>query len=193
MKKVLFLLLCVLVTVSAFSQSYKKYGIKAGIVKTITDASGRKSYNTIWFDDYGAKEKTVVTMDMGGGMGNVEWITISLEDGNSYMVDNNRKQISVTKRVDINYLDMPEEVAKARKAKKLGEEMVDGRNCVKWQESVKQILHTANVVSWVWEGIPIKYNINNPKSETTLLEIQELDSLSADTFALPSDYTRRNL
>lgn len=193
MKKVFFLLLCMLITVSAFSQSYKKYGVKCGIVKTVTDASGRKSYNTTWFDHYGALEKTIVTMDMGGGMGVSEWVTISLEDGNSYMLDATRKQVTVTKRVDVNYLDMPADIAKARQAKQIGEETLDGRKCVKWEEHVKQILHTATMVSWVWEGIPVKYTINNPKSETTLIEFEQKKSFSDEMFAIPADYKVRKL
>ena len=62
MKKLLLLAALLLVAAGAYAQAPKKYGIKCGIVKTVTDASGRKSYPTVWFDDYGAKEKSVVKM-----------------------------------------------------------------------------------------------------------------------------------
>lgn len=181
------------VAVGALAQAPRKYGIKCAIVKTVTDNGGRKSYNTLWFDNYGAKEKSVTTMDMGGGMGDAEWVTISLEDGNSYMLDNTRKTATVMKRQDVNYLDMPEKVAKARKAKVIGEETIGGRKCVKWEEHVKQILHTSTVVSWVWKGIPIQYNIDKPKSETTLIEIKQPKSIDPKIFEIPKDYKQKNL
>ena len=193
MKKLITLAVLLLFTAGGFAQNYHKYDIKCGIVKTETNSSGRISRNTLWFDDYGAKEKSVTTMDMGGGMGQAEWITISLEDGKSYMLDNSRKTVTVTKRQDINYLDMPEQVARARKAKVVGEETVGGRKCVKWEEKVKQVLHTATVVSWVWKGIPVQYNIDNPKSQTTLVELKQPKSIDPKTFAIPKDYKQKNL
>ena len=165
------------------------------IVKTVTDNGGRKSYNTLWFDNYGAKEKSVTTMDMGGGMGDAEWVTISLEDGNSYMLDNTRKTATVMKRQDVNYLDMPEKVAKARKAKVIGEETIGGRKCVKWEEHVKQILHTSTVVSWVWKGIPIQYNhpdrnkaaqINRSQNLRDPERLQAEESVTTTASAVPS-------
>ena len=142
MKKFLTLAVLLVLTAGAFAQAPHKYGIKCGIVKTVTDNDGRKSYTTLWFDDYGAREKSVTTMDMGGGMGEAEWITISLEDGKSYMLDNTRKAATAMARQDVNYLDMPDAVAKARKSRIIGEETIDGRKCVKWEEKVKQILHS---------------------------------------------------
>lgn len=193
MRKIALVLFLMCVAVGALAQAPRKYGIKCAIVKTVTDNGGRKSYNTLWFDNYGAKEKSVTTMDMGGGMGDAEWVTISLEDGNSYMLDNTRKTATVMKRQDVNYLDMPEKVAKARKAKVIGEETIGGRKCVKWEEHVKHILHTSTVVSWVWKGIPIQYNIDKPKSETTLIEIKQPKSIDPKIFEIPKDYKQKNL
>ena len=191
MKKLITLAVLLLFSVGGFAQNYHKYDIKCGIVKTETNSSGRISRNTLWFDDYGAKEKSVTTMDMGGGMGDAEWVTISLPDGKSYMLDATRKSYVVQDRLDINYLDMPENVVKARKARVIGEETINGRKCVKWEEKVKQILHTATMVSWVWKGIPIKFTIDKPKSETTLIEIQQPKSISSSVFAIPSDYQQK--
>lgn len=191
MKKLLLAAALLLVAAGAIAQAPHKYGIKCGIVKTVTDASGRKSYTTVWFDDYGAKEKSVVKMDMGGGMGEAEWVTISLPDGKSYMLDASRKTYTVLPRNDVNYLDMPESMVKTRKAKVIGEETIDGRKCVKWEESVKQVLSTVKMVSWVWNGIPVKYTIDNPKSETTLVELKQPKSIEDSVFEIPADYKKR--
>ena len=191
MKKLITLAVLLLFTAGGFAQNYHKYDIKCGIVKTETNSSGRISRNTLWFDDYGAKEKSVTTMDMGGGMGEAEWVTISLPDGKSYILDATRKSYVVQDRQDINYLDMPENMVKARKSRVVGEETINGRKCVKWEEKVKQILHTATMVSWVWKGIPIKYTIDKPKSETTLIEIQQPKSISPSVFSIPSDYQQK--
>ena len=192
MKKVLTIALCLLTLASAFAQNTHKYGIKCAIVKTVTEnANGQKSYNTLWFDDYGARERYLTTMDMGGGLGTAEWLTLSLPDGKTYMVDESRKTASATKRIDVNYLDMPEDVAKTRKARVIGQEKVDGRDCTVWEEKLKQILSTATVTSWVWKGITIKTKIDKPKSSTTLLSIEQKSSLPASLFTIPKDYTVR--
>lgn len=192
MKKLITASILLLLAACVFAQAPHKYGIKCGIVKTVTDNAGRKSYNTLWFDDYGAKEKTMTKMDMGGGMGDAEWVSISIGD-KTYMLDAARKTATANKRLDINYLDMPEDMVKARKAKVIGEETINGRKCVKWEEHIKQILHTATLVSWVWKGIPIQYTIDKPKSTTTLISIEQPKSLSSSIFTIPADYTQKNL
>ena len=193
MKKMLLLAAALCLTAGALAQAPHKYGIKCGIVKTVTDSDGRKSYTTLWFDDYGAKEKSVVKIEMGGGMGTSEWVAINREDGKSYVLDDARKTATVKKRTDVNYLNMPEDVVKSHKAKVLGEETIDGRKCVKWEEHVKQILHTATQITWVWEGIPVKYTVDKPKSETILIELQRPKSIPASTFVIPDGYTIKEL
>ena len=189
MKRVFVLILCLFAVSLVFAQGPRKYGIKCAVVKTVTEnAGGQKSYNTLWFDDYGTRERSVVTMDYGGDMGKVEWVTVLPGDGSSYMLDESRKQASEVANFVVNYLNMSDEMKAARKAKILGEETIDGRSCVIWEERVKQILSTAKITSWVWEGIPIKYNIDKPKSSTTLLSIEKKPSLPASLFEIPSGY-----
>ena len=190
MKKVFVLILCLFTVSLIYAQGPRKYGIKCAIVKTVTEnANGQKSYNTLWFDDYGARERSVVSMDYGRDMGTVEWVTVFPGDGSSYLLDESRNQASeVANAVIVNYLNMSDEMKAARKAKILGEEMIDGRLCVKWEERVKQILGTAKITSWVWEGIPIKYDIDRPKSSTTLISIEKKPSLPASMFKIPEGY-----
>lgn len=192
MKKALTLIIGLLAVTFAMAQAPHKYEIKCAIVKTVTENSnGQKSYTTLWFDDYGAKERSEVTMDMGGGMGEAKWITISLPDGKSYSLDETRKNAKATPRININYLDMPEQLAKSRKSKVIGEEKINGRQCKIWEEHVKQILHTATMTSWVWKGITIKYTVDNPRSTTTLVSIENKSSLPKSLFEVPKDYTVR--
>ena len=192
MKKALILIIGLLTVTFAMAQAPHKYEIKCAIVKTVTENSnGQKSYTTLWFDDYGAKERSEVTMDMGGGMGEAKWITISLPDGKSYSLDETRKNAKATPRININYLDMPESLAKSRKSKVIGEETIGGRKCTIWEEHVKQILHTATMKSWVWKGITIKYTVDNPRSTTTLVSIENKSSLPKSLFEVPKDYTVR--
>ena len=190
MKKVFVLIFCLFTVSLIYAQGPRKYGIKCAIVKTVTEnANGQKSYNTLWFDDYGARERSVVSMDYGPDMGTVEWVTVFPGDGSSYLLDESRNQASeVANAVIVNYLNMSDEMKAARKAEILGEEMIDGRLCVKWEERVKQILSTAKITSWVWEGIPIKYDIDRPKSSTTLISIEKKSSLPASMFKIPEGY-----
>lgn len=192
MNKAITLTIGLLAITVAMAQAPHKYGIKCAIVKTVTENSGgQKSYTTLWFDDYGAKERSEVTMDMGGGMGEAKWITLSLPDGKSYSLDESRKNAKTTPRINVNYLDMPESLAKSRKSKIIGEEKIGGCHCTIWEEHVKQILHTATMTSWVWKGITIKYTVDNPRSTTTLISIENKSSLPASLFAVPKDYTVR--
>lgn len=194
MKRAFILVFCVLATAVALAQTPHKYGIKCAIVKTVTEnANGQKSYNTLWFDDYGACERTLTAMDMGGGMGTAEWLSIALPDGKAYMLDESRKTASEMKRIEVNYLEMSDEMVKARKARVIGQETVDGRDCTVWEEKLKQIFTTSTVTSWVWKGIPIKYNIDKPKSSTTLISIEQKPSLPASLFTVPNDYTVRGM
>ena len=118
MKKAITLTIGLLATAMLLAQAPHKYEIKCGIVKTVTENSaGQKSYTTLWFDDYGAKERSEMTMDMGSGMGEAKWITLSLPDGKSYSLDETRKNAKTTPRIEVNYLDMPESLMKSRKAK----------------------------------------------------------------------------
>lgn len=194
MKKMLLLAAALCLTAGALAQAPHKYGIKCGIVKTVTvNKYGTKSYNTTWFDDYGAKERSVTSMDSGNDIGTVEWVAIAPGDGKVYMLDDTHKIATATASGQINYLNMPEDVAKARKAKVIGEETVDGRKCVKWEEHIKQLLQTSTQITWVWQGIPIKYTIDKPKSETTLVELKQPKSIPASTFAIPDGYTVKEL
>ena len=79
MKLALFFTLALLVVFMSLAQAQHKYEIKCAIVKTVTENSnGQKSYTTLWFDEYGAKERSEVTMDLGSGLGEAKWITLSL-------------------------------------------------------------------------------------------------------------------
>ncbi len=190
MRRVISLVIGLLAVTAVFAEVPHKYGIKCAVVKTVTEnAGGQKSYNTIWFDNYGAVERTSTSMDMGGGMGTVEWVTVCLADGTAFMLDDSRKLASQVSTMQVvNYLNMSDEMQKARKAKIIGEETIDGRPCVVWEERVKQILSTAKITSWVWKGIPIKYNIDKPKSSTTLISIEQKKSLPASLFKIPEGY-----
>ena len=66
MKK-FFLLGAALFAVSVLSQAQEpaRFGIKSGYVKTVSEQNGQVSTTQLWFDDYGAVERTVVTMPMG--------------------------------------------------------------------------------------------------------------------------------
>lgn len=43
----------------------------------------------------------------------------------------------------------------------------------------------ATVTSWVWKGIPIKYTVDNPRSTTTLVSLEQKSSLPTSLFTVP--------
>ena len=61
MKKILSICAVLLVAVTAMAQN-GRYGIKSGSYKTSMDMMGNAIEQTVYFDDFGAKEATTMNM-----------------------------------------------------------------------------------------------------------------------------------
>lgn len=156
MKK-FFLLGAALFAVSVLSQAQEpaRFGIKSGYVKTVSEQNGQVSTTQLWFDDYGAVERTVVTMPMGE-FGEYR-ADILAKDGISYLIDEENKKVTVMEgRPEINFLDLTPELMKVYKMKELGTEPMLGYECTKYYYEMRQLLRNNKITVWVWEGIPIK-------------------------------------
>ena len=85
MKKILTLCAVLLVAATTFAQA-PRYGIKSGTYKTEMDMMGQTITNTVYFDDFGAKEATSMSM-MGMEMTQIN------KDGKMYLVNKGEKSV----------------------------------------------------------------------------------------------------
>jgi len=153
MKKIFTFCAVLLVAVTAMAQT-GRYGIKSGSYKTEMDMMGQVITNTTYFDDYGAKEVTSMSM-MG-----MEMTQIS-KDGKMYMVNKGEKSVQeMPARETVNYLNLTDEVIAKNKIKEVGKETVAGKECTIYTTEVSQMGQTAKATVSVWNGITMKTNID---------------------------------
>ena len=153
MKKCFTFCAVLLIAVTAMAQN-GRYGIKSGSYKTEMDMMGQTITNTTYFDDYGAKEVTSMSM-MG-----MEMTQIS-KDGKMYIVNKGEKSVQeMPTRESINYLDLTEEVVAKNKIKEVGTETVSGKECTVYTAEISQMGQTAKATISVWNGFAMKSTID---------------------------------
>lgn len=186
MKKALLLGVLVALGSIAFGQEPARYGIKSGYVKTVTDTGGQISTLELWFDEYGARQRTVQTMSMGD-FGEYKTDILS-KDGQTYLIDEERKSVKTMEgRPEINFLDMTPDFMAYYKMENLGTEVMLGYECTKWKYQMRQLGRTHKITTWVWEGICIKTIIEHRGSDS-VSEVVELipdADIPESTFMVP--------
>ena len=151
MKKIFTICAVMLVAVAAMAQDgAKRYGIKSGSYKTEMDMMGQVITNTTYFDDYGAKEVTSISM-MGMEMSQLR------KDGKMYMINKGEKSVQeMPAQESINYLNLTDEVIAKNKIKETGKETVAGKECTVYTAEISQMGQTAKATVSVWNGIAMK-------------------------------------
>ena len=182
MKKFLSIVCVLAIAVSAFAQDAKKYEIKSGIVKTVTEVMGQKIEATAYFDNYGALEAS--KMNTNG----MEICTINKE-GKTYVVNYTMKNVqTVPQQAEINFLNLSEAVMKQYKIGMIGFEKVGERDCQKYTYEVSTMGQTVKSTAWVWKGIALK-NVTEASGMTitmTVTEIQENAAVDPAVFEVPT-------
>ena len=155
MKRIFTICAVLLVAATAMAQDgAKRYGIKSGSYKTEMDMMGQTITNTTYFDDYGAKEVTSISM-MGMEMSQLR------KDGKMYMINKGEKSVQeMPAQESINYLNLTDEVIAKNKIKELGKETVSGKECTIYSAEVSQMGQTAKATVSVWNGIAMKSTID---------------------------------
>ncbi|NJK96564.1 MAG: hypothetical protein HC905_18055 [Bacteroidales bacterium] len=92
----------------------QKYGIKSGIVEYKTQTMGTDVAQTLYFDDYGAKEATEMQMEIAGMKSNTRSI---IKGEIAYSLDLNSKsgtksRITSNLGAEIDFQNLSEEVLK---------------------------------------------------------------------------------
>ena len=152
MKKIFSLCAVLLVAVAAMAQNGTKYyGIKSGTIKIEMDMMGQTVPSTIYFDDYGAKQATSISM-MGMEMTQIN------KDGKMYLVNKGEKSVQEMpqQQEQINYLNLTDEVKAKYKIKEVGKETVAGKECTTYTVEVSQMGQTVKTTVSVWNGIAMK-------------------------------------
>lgn len=193
MKRIISLVALLALTLSAaFAQeSVKKYELKSGIIKNVSNALGQEIETQIFFDDYGALETTKTRTEIPG-KGVVEITTIS-RDGKVYMINPMMKpsvqEIDMKMDGNVNYLNLTDAAKEKFKIEDLGTEMIGERECTKYSQIVDQSGIKAKATIWVWKGIPIKTSIKIMGMEMTTeaVEIQENAYILPITFEVPAE------
>jgi uncharacterized protein (UPF0333 family) len=170
------------------SAAKAKYAIKSGIVVYKGNIMGLDAVQTLFFDDYGAKDLTQVEMEMMGTK--ITTLTIT-RDGFVYNIDPSKKTGTKTSVLSgansLNFEDMSDEIVKEWNIKKEGKETVMGKECDKF--SLDSPSFSMKGYYWVWKGIALKMDVNMSTVKMLLdaTSVQENVNIPAEKFEIPAD------
>ena len=152
MKRIFAICAVLLAAVTAMAQDgVKYYGIKSGTIKMEMDMMGQAITNTIYFDDYGAKQATSINM-MGMDMTQIN------KDGKMYLVNKGERSVQEmpVQQQQINYLALTDEVIAKYKIKEIGKETIAGKECTIYTAEMSQMGQTVKTTVSIWNGIAMK-------------------------------------
>lgn len=162
-------------------ESPKKYGIKSGEIKTVSEVMGKKVDSHSWFDNYGALARAdESTMGIS--------VTTILKDGKTYMVNTAAKQVQeMPMQESINYLDLNEDIIAKYKITEVGTDTVSGKECIKYSLEVTEMGQTAKLTVSVWQGFPMKTvtSVGGIDLTVTITEITECE-VDPSLFEIPT-------
>ena len=166
----------------------KIYSVKSGKVTMEMDMMGQKIVQQIYFDEYGAKQATVMEM-MGQKMRSIE-----VDEKNVMIDDASKTAISMPGmgpqmggNNKINFLNLDEKTIKKNKIKEEGQEEVAGKMCTKYSYRMLMMGQGVNVHAWVYKGITLKTAIKTDFGEmvTKATKVEEGIQVDPALFVLP--------
>jgi hypothetical protein len=182
-------------TTAKATVSSGKYKIKSGILNQTMTTMGMTMKVNIYFDDFGSKEcmetKGEMDMGMGGKVTTANNINL-IKDGYTYDINllnkaGTKMKIPTTgPKKDVDFNNLTEDLMKQMKITKLGTEDVMGKTCDKY--SMNDATTSMKGTYWVWNGIPLKTEIDiaGVKATTTTTKIDESAVILADKFEIPA-------
>ena len=145
------------------------------------DMMGQTITTTTYFDDFGAKEATVMNM-MGMEMTQIN------KDGKMYVVNKGERTVQEmpAQQQSINYLNLTDEVIAKNKIKEVGKETVSGKECTNYTLEMNQMGQTAKATVSVWNGFVMKTTIDAGgfAFTTKVVEVKE-GPVDAALFEIP--------
>ena len=166
----------------------KLYEVKSGKVTMEMDMMGQTMVQEIYFDDYGAKQATVMNMQ-GQKMRQIA------QDGSNIMIDDAAKTATKMPAMGmmgggeqrINFSNLDEKTIKKYKVKELGTETIAGKECKKYSVTVFMMGQPQKQTVWVYKGITLKSSSSSDFGEMvqTATKLQENVEIPASTFTVP--------
>ena len=164
-----------------------RYGVKSGVI--FYDAPmGTKQ--ELYFDDYGAKEVSITSIDLG--IAKTKSIDIRI-DGFSYTYEEGKTE--VTKKVwyapaSTDYSKADPKTLERYKVKDLGTEIIAGKDCKKFSAE----FGGAPMISWTWNNILIKSTTKMGGADF-VIEATKIQDGSVDSkiFELPAGVTFKEM
>ena len=163
-----------------------RYGIKSGVI--FYDAPmGTKQ--ELYFDDFGAKEVFISSIDLG--MAKSKSIEIR-KDGFSYSYEEGKTE--GTKRAwytsDMDYSKADPKTLERYKVKDLGTETIDGKECKKFSAEFGK----SPILTWSWNNIMVK-SITKMGGTDFVIEATKIQDTSVDPkiFELPAGVTFKEM
>ena len=166
----------------------KLYEVKSGKITMEMDMMGQTMVQEVYFDDYGAKQATV--MDMQGQK--TRQIT---QDGSNIMIDDAAK--TATKmpamgmmgggRSEINWSNLDEKTIKKNKIQEAGEETVAGKTCKVYKYKVMMMGQAVSATACVYKGIVLKSSTSTDFGEMgqKATKIEENITIDPSMFTIP--------
>jgi len=188
MKK-LFLLIAVLMAASMTmaQEDAHRYEIKSGIAHGATILNDHATPSITYFDDYGAVESMVQTIDMGD-LGSFDNTTVTKGE-KAWFINPSGKSKEFTNPIyDLTFINPSEAVVEKYQLVDTGrEEEFLGRTCKIFTYQTSQGRKTAMITAWVYKGITLKSIAKVGRRETIfeLTELQENVEVPAETFVIP--------
>jgi len=163
-----------------------RYGIKSGFIKYTAPMGTEQE---LYFDDYGAREVFISSIDLGVAKSK----TIEIrKDGFSYSYKDGEKE--GTKRAwytsDMDYSKADPKTLERYKVKDLGTETIDGKECKKFSAEFGK----TPILTWSWNNIMVK-SITQMGGNDFVIEATKIQDTSVDPkmFELPQGVTFKEM
>ena len=187
MKKILILAALLTFCVGVQAQE-KMYDVKSGIVTMEMDMMGRTIVQEIHFDDYGAKQATMMEFQGKKLRGvEVKGEMLMIDDAENTAIKLPAMMMGGGSNEKINFLDKSDKNIRRNKIKEIGTETLLDRECTKYTVAVYMMGQVVKQTVWVYKGITLKTSISTDFGEmvqqaTSLVEDVEIP---AATFEVP--------
>lgn len=164
----------------------QRYGIKSGVIFYNAPMGAKQE---LYFDDYGAKEVFITSIDLG--IAKTKSIEIR-KDGFTYKYDDEKTEGTKSSWYtnDFNYSKPDPAMMERYKVKELGTETIGGKECKKFSAE----FGSTPITSWVWNNIMVK-SITNFGGKDMVIEATKIEETSVDSklFELPAGVTFKEM
>lgn len=188
MKRILLFALTLLVALGASAQDGRRYGIKSGILELEVNADGHITAETQYFEDYGAHESTMFTMDIPGLMKYDSYTITKGKEAWGVSDDGTKRNSKAFDNPlwDFTLLNPSPEVVAKYKIEEVGSDTVLGRKCTIYTYETTQGRKAVYWKAWVYKGVTLKAITKRGRKESTIeaKSFRENVAIPAKAFAL---------